>query len=252
MKYMKRFAALLLTLSLSLSLLACGANGELRSAERALKNTPYRISTKTVFRSEDSECAILLSDLNGTGMPLTVDGDRIMASMMTDGYRLTLRFINGNLYYDAVSETGELNLLVRLNKEQEKKFLEDYGRNDRISFSDFSSVTEGDGQGDTLYILNGASGESLTMLKSVVGRALSTVYSGLVHVTGAEMKCRLSNGKFKYITTSVEFEISLDGEMKRAVMTTEESYVYSDSYSIEIPADEYLYEEVEYSEIFGG
>ena len=253
MKQIKTVTALVVILALVFSLSACGGGyGELRAAERALKDSPYRVTTKTVFRSEDAECALLLSGLGGTDLPLAVDGDRIMASAMTeDGYRLTMRVIDGCLYYNAVSTTGELKLLVVLNREQERKLRDEYSSGDKLTYSDFKSVAKSDGQGDEVYTLEGVDSDTTEMLEKNLGDGLASVYKGGLKITGVKMVCRLNGGKFKYVTTSVDFELSISGATKYATMVVEESYVYSSGYAVRVPEDEYLYEEISYGELFG-
>ena len=252
MKFIKSVIVAVLLFATVLSLAACGVKAELKSAEGALKRNPYRVSSKTSFRSGDLECAVMLSALGGTALPLIIDGDRVQVSAVTqEGIRLTLCVIGKTLYYVGELEDGTVKLLVKLSAQQEKELKEQYGAAKRVSYESYATVEKSEELGDEVYICKGINDEAKALFKKSIELTVSDVFTDELDVLDAEMSVRLSDGLFKYVTTTVHFTLYLNGKWVEASMVTEESYIYSDSYRVTKPSDEIYYEEVDYSDIFG-
>ena len=254
----KRVLALILAAAITLSLCGCsGAESDLNAAGRRLSKEPYKVVTKISFYSADPACAELLSRLGGSNFPLTVDGDKVMASgRTTEGGKdifLTLCMIDDVLYYTALADGLTHRFLVPLGEEERAELDEKYRSREEITYSDFTTVEYLNDSDRNVIVCSELEEKKLDAAFGQVLVATAPVRDfDTVRLLGANMRCVLRDGRFRFVTTVYRFSIEIEkGVVCEAEMITEQAYTYEGVSPINIPDDYYLYDEVSYAELFG-
>ena len=239
------------------SLTSCaGAGSRLSSANRKLSSSPYRVTTKISFASSDAECAAALYGLGGANFPMTVDGDAVMVSAKTTEHgvqmELTLRVIDGVLYYYAEAEGLIYRFFIKLSEQEKLELDEKYLSRPTISYSDFKHaefVREGEDSEIICTDLSEAKRDAA--LGQILVSTASVRDFGSAELIDATMHFSLKDGKFRLVTTEYRFSLAIGGRQTEATMRVEQAYVYDGVPEVTVPSDLFIYDEVSYRDLFG-
>ena len=262
MKITKRLTALLLTLTIALTLTACATGGGtpsgevLADADKALADNSYTARVSIIYASENEEMAAAIEALNTSSITIKKNKDAKELTLTTEvgGFTMTKSYVTSGtvLYHTSIATLGEATVTVKEKATVtavEALFLRmKLGSAAILNTSDFSVINITKGTAATTVSCSSINADSLEALEGSLTKSLNAI-GAESEVTAVNLSATVKDGRYVQSTLTATLEITL-GEASYTITLTEiTDYTYSDNVVITLPENPDEYTTVSYDEI---
>lgn len=254
---MKKFLALVLVLvMLCGALTACGQDAQtmLKKADEALQKTPYTMTMKMKFDTNDTELKEILSMMN-MEIPVIVDGKNVSMDMSMDimGVSADIKalVVDMVMYYDIAVMGQNVKMKAAMNDEQYKEFMAENNAGMAVDPEDFAKLTVEKKDGKSYIACGEITEEGLKELNKLMEKAVEAM-GGKVTVDDISYGVTLSGGKYQAVDMTCTYSVTMGSKTVTVNFEMGAEFSYENVAKITAPADADKYQNVDYSDIMGG
>lgn len=255
MKIQNRLLALLLTMALSVGVLA-SCNNIVPPVDET-KKPDYTANVEIKFSSEDDKMKEAVAAMSSSSVILSKgDNVSVVTTSVSDKANISESYLlsNGMLFHSLTVEVGEKKMeslrRARLGETAREEVITSIGKGATVNMKDFSTVKNENQEGVTVFNCSGIFEESKASLEKIMTSKFETI-GAKVSLDDASMTISKDGDLVVSTTLVCDYVITLGGESYSVTMTVITTYDYESEISIKFPGDTGIYEQVELSEIIG-
>ncbi len=255
---MKRITSALLALVLVVcmfTLTSCEEDAKtlLENAAKALTETPYIMTMKLDFTSDNAEVNEVLGMMN-MEIPVTIDGENLYMDMSVDvmgqSVSTKMTLVDKVLYYDISLAGISQKMKATLSDSELAEFMGKQSVEMPIDYSQFAELTAEVKDGKTIITCSGITDEGKKALNDEMAATLEAL-GGSVELENLSYTLTLEDGKFEAMDLSCTYTVSIEGETVSTTMNMGTTFKYEDVDPITVPADADSYSSVDYGSMLG-
>jgi hypothetical protein len=253
---MKKILALVLALAMVCAMLvSCGEDAKaiLKKADEALQNTPYVMTMKMNFESDNEDVNKIFS-LMEMEIPVTIDGKNVALDMSMDvmGYTASIELIIADMvvYYDMSVLGQSVKMKANMNDEQYQEFMEENNTEMVVNPEDFSEITLEVKDGKKYIACAKINEEGIKELNDMMKDFLGEDDASIA-VSDITYGVTLKDGKYESMELSCVYAITVGTESYNITMNLGSEFSYDNVKKITAPADADKYQSVDFDELLG-
>ena len=223
----------------------------LEQAEAALLTTPYTMTMKMAFSSDNKTVDQILSIMN-VEIPVTVDGKNIAMDMELDimGATAGVEAIVADMvmYYNIQVMGQNVKMKATMNEEQYEEFMAESNTEMMVDPEDFGEMTVEKKDGKKYIACAKISDEALEELNEMMEDALKAV-GGKATVSEVSYGVTLNDGKYEAMDMTCVYTVTVGGETCTVTFQLSAQFAYDNVEKITAPADADSYLEVNFGDL---
>ena len=255
MKIQNRLLALLLTMALSVGVLA-SCNNIVPPVDET-KKPDYTANVEIKFSSEDDKMKEAVAAMSSSAVILSKGEDiSVVTTSVSDKANISESYLlsNGMLFHSLSAKIGDSQMeslrRARLGDTVREQVITSIGKGATINVKDFATVKNEEADDLTVYTCSEIFDESKASLVKIMSVKMANIGAS-VDISDVQLVVESRDGLTAKTTLTTDYVIALGGESYSVTMTVTTTYDYESEISIKFPGDTGAYELVELPEIIG-